>query len=565
MKLTTARIKIWLILLVFFFTSCKKQNTDNSLNVRIKSDPESLNPVTFRSKTTRQIFDLVYQSLFEVTLPDGKLQPVLANKIPEISSSDSGYFATISIREEARWTDDKKVTSNDVAFSIKLLNLPGGEKMGITNATYFIKKITINDESHITLQFEGNSPDEFVKFNDFYIYPETVLDPKNVLKKYSLDSLRSGILTNDLADFGDNISAINFLENPDKIVGSNAYNLGSWLPSQRLILERKPNFWFKDLQIPYLQANPKKITFDIIPNDYSALIALENNRLDVLDNISPEDFSKLKSNKTLEEQFNFFSAGTYGVTFLALNARNKYLNDQNFRKGLSFLVPYDEIIRVALSGSGEGTIGFIPPHQQEYYHKNIQPRIFNKDSASIYFHKAGFRLEDGKLKKRGNEVTFELLYNPALKEHETSALLIQDSFAQAGIDVQPTSVDKNLIRQKLHNFEYDMCVYSLFGGPFSFNYEYILHSSFTPPKGLNFTSFGNEHSDSLIYAINESADLERRKKLLFEFQELVFEECNIIFLYNERNNIAISSRFENLKISALKPGYNLAAFKLNNR
>ena len=134
--------------------------------------------------------------------------------------------------------------------------------------------------------------------------------------------------------------------------------------------------------------------------------------------------------------------------------------------------------------------------------------------------------------------------------------------AKAGIEVKIIPLEKSLFNKKLNNYEFDMYIKSLYGGPFSMNYEYILHTEFTPPNGLNYSSFGDQTSDSLIHAITNSTHMEERKILLEKFQEKVFNECNIIFLYNEKNNIVISKRYENLKISPLKPGYKLSSFKL---
>jgi len=547
---------------LFLLISCGKQNSDNALKVRIKDDPESLNPVTFRSKTTRQLLDLVYQSLFSITLPNGQLQPVLVEEIPEILVSDSGIYAHIKIRDDAKWSDQSAVTSEDVAFTIKLFYLPDGELNGIINRCKFIENFKIIDKKNITFKFKYNSPELIENFAEFYIYPESILDPQNLLYDIPFEKLKSGINNPELKQFADVISSLNFLENRESISGSHAYKVTEWLPGQRVVLEKKNNFWFENAEENFLKAAPSKITFLVIPNDFSAIIALENQQLDILDQVSPVNFQKLKRNEGLTRQFNFHSIGSYGFTFMGVNAQRGPLKEKSFRHALSMLVPYVDIINVALYENAERTIGFIPPHQKDYYNGATELTPFNPDSAMEIFKNKGFFLENGKLKKNDENVELELIYDKGVAEFETVALLLRDGFGQAGINLIIRPVDKNVLNENLGKMDYDLCLKSLFGGPTAFNYDYILHTDFIPPTGRNYTSFGTKRSDSLISAINYTESKEERKDLLWEFQTILYEECNIIPIYNENNNIVVSKRYIDIQLSTLKPGYNLASFKL---
>ena len=43
---------------------------------------------------------------------------------------------------------------------------------------------------------------------------------------------------------------------------------------------------------------------------------------------------------------------------------------------------------------------------------------------------------------------------------------------------------------------------------------------------------------------------------------MLHDEATMLFLYFSQNKMAISKKFATLKISSMKPGYDVAAFKL---
>ncbi len=117
--------------------------------------------------------------------------------------------------------------------------------------------------------------------------------------------------------------------------------------------------------------------------------------------------------------------------------------------------------------------------------------------------------------------------------------------------------------RKTHNFEVTVRYYS--GNPDVFNYKSILHTESAVLGGGNYTGFGTPQSDSLIDAINQAANTAQKAVLLRKFQEVVHEESNLIFLYFNIDRIAVHKRFTNLKISGIKPGYDVSAFTLKDK
>ncbi len=565
MKPYFQKINIFLIFIVFFVISCAQENINRPLTIRLGNNPEALNPVTFQKVSTRQIFDLVYQTLFTISLPDGEIKPVLASSLTELNETDSGFFMTVNIRKNAFWNSNNKVTTNDVAFSLKMINLFEGEQIGITNETNNIENFYLITPNEITFKFRSKTSDPLTVFDNFYIYPEHLFDPNYELKPYSLEDIRSnknGLLTKK---FLERIKTFNFIESKEKLIGSNAYQLDGWQYGEKVTLVKKKLYWFDNEDDPVFQVNPDTIIFQVIPNHQSAILALKNNQIDVLSGLSPHEFNLLKNDLAKENSYNFYEVESYDLTFFGVNGQKPPFNDINFRKGMAHLLPYDKIIKHAIYEVGMRTIGFIPPHQKEYYNSDIVPRKFNLDSALNYFKNANWTLQDGLLiNSEGQTAEYNLAYCKKNKDHETSAFLMKNAFQKAGITVNLWPLDLNLLKEKLMALDFDFFIKNLSGGATAFDYEYILHSNYSPPNGWNFSSFGTPVSDSLIYQISSAPTKMERKKYLMEFQEILFDQCNIMPLYNEKHTIIVNSNYENLNISSLKPGYTLASFKKIN-
>ena len=563
MNTLICKTKILTLLSIILLNSCEQKNIGDSVIIRIPNDPEALNPFNHYSFRTTQIFDNIYQRILEVTLPNGELKPILTHGIPIVENADGQFFINLAIREDAYWTSGNPITTEDIEFTLKLLSGNQFENKAIASTISFIEKIEVSNKQDITLFLTSSNQDQVRRLSDFYIFPRHIIDPDDLLSEYEYPLQAKH---EDLNDFFESINRLNFLEDAQKITGSQAYEISEWIPGRRVVLNKKLDFWFKgNFDIQY-SSNPDQIIFERIDNVNTAISALQSEQINVLDQIPPLDFHQITNSALLKEKYKFYSVATFGFEYIGINSRLSLFEDIYTRQAIAWLIPYDEIIESVLYGYGDRTIGFIQPHQKGLYNSSILPRNYNLDSAKNCLQKAGWRLNDGILQRHKNGITeqleFSITYAATHVHHESIALIVKDALKKANIRLELASVETNMLASKCRNHEYETIIRGLFGGPDSFNYEYILHSSAAKIGGMNYTAFGTEESDSLIHAINNTQNSELKKNLLMRFQEIVHEQSNILFLYSDNNNIAISNKFENVQISNLKPGYRIASFSL---
>ena len=116
--------------LVASLFSCKtdRNNEDNTIHIRLKKDPERINPLLFPNPTSREIYQYIHLPLADLDPDDLELSPILIDKIPVEMAIDTGkykggvYF-DITILPEAKWDNGSPITAEDYLFTLKAIRL----------------------------------------------------------------------------------------------------------------------------------------------------------------------------------------------------------------------------------------------------------------------------------------------------------------------------------------------------------------------------------------------------------------------------------------------------------
>ncbi|MEJ8803404.1 ABC transporter substrate-binding protein [Pontibacter sp. H249] len=559
--------------IVLSFCSQPQQGLDD-VKVRLAKEPENLSPVNFTDAQAIQILNLLYQSLLVVDLEEDKLKPALAARMPDMVRQDSVTLFTYEIREAASWPDGTAVTADDIAFTLKVLKAPLLNNEQMKPQVEFIRDI-LPDETNpkkFTLVCSGYAPEMELLTGDFFILPSNLLDPQGLLKAIQVSELSDDLseLENNknLKAFAEKFNAIDFKSDKAFLQGSGGYLLDNFVPNQYIVLQRKQNWWGSKLEQSHLVANPERISFHIIPDNTTALLALKNQQLDVLGNIPAAEFDELKSDNKFAANYNLYTPDSYEFTYVGLNSRSPKFSDKRTRQAITQLLDVNSMMKVSQQSYATPTASIIPPSLTAYYNKNLKAREQNISQAEKLLTTAGWtREQDGWYKSingKKTQLTIEVIYRAGSTNFENAALVFQQSAAKAGIPVNVQAVESNLFSQKSKVHEFDMFFRSLSGNPFVFNFKVLFHTSYANLGGMNHTGFGNQKSDKLLDAINAAATTEEKAKLLKELQTMLYEEATFIPLYYQKERIAVHKRFGNAKISGLSPNYDVSAFTLKN-
>ncbi|WP_237144062.1 ABC transporter substrate-binding protein [Pontibacter pamirensis] len=567
-------LRLLLVSLLVVLSCCSQPaRAPEEVRVRLAVDPETLNPVSYSDAGALQIVNLLFQSLLSADLADDKIKPFLAAEMPQVERRDSVSLFTYQIREEATWTDGSPVTAADVAFTLKVLKAPLLNNEFLKPQVQFIRDIRIDasNPKRFTLVCAGYSPEMELLTGDYFILPAYLFDPEALLKPIEVAALSGGLseLENNenLKAFAAKFNSPGYGHSTAMLQGSGGYLLEEWANGQYLALKRKNDWWGNDIpDAQHLTANPERISFQIIPDNTTALLALKNRQLDVLENIEAAEFDKIRNDEGFEEDYALYSPDAYEFVYAGLNTRSPKFSDKRTRQAIAHLLDVSSIIQVSQRNYATPTVGPVPPSVQEYYNSSLEPRGYNADKVTSLLSAAGWQKEQGEWYKTLNgqkeQLTIEVNYKAGSNTFETAAIIFQQRAAEVGIPVQVQGMENSLLSSNLKRHEYEMFFRSLSGNPFVFNFQPLFHTTFASEGGINVTGFGTPESDSVLDAINTAESPQEKAKLLKRLQEILHEEAAFISMYYRKDRLAVHRRFDNVKVSGLKPNYDVSAFTL---
>ncbi|MER2997177.1 ABC transporter substrate-binding protein [Pontibacter populi] len=559
------------LLLSFSFCS-QPQRQPEEVRVRLATDPQTLSPVNYSDSEGLQVINLLFQSLLGVDMEDDRLKPVLAKSLPLIEQKDSVTLITYELRDEARWSNGTPVTSDDIAFTLKVLKAPLVQNEQVKTQVAFIRDLIQDKDNNRKFTFVCDSftPEMELLSGDFFIIPAYLFDPENLLKNIPVaaftDSLSKLENHNNLKAFAAKFNTPAYNNDGKMLQGSAGYLLEEWMPGQYIKLRQKENWWGKNADATNLTANPEHITLQIIPDNTTALLALKNRQLDVLKDIPAREFDQLKQNTAFLEDYNLFTPDSYKSIYAGLNSRLPKFADKQTRQAIAYLLDIANYIKVTQQQYAIPTAGIIPPKLKEYYNTDLKPYTLNPDKARQLLQTAGWQKRDSGWFKTINgkeqQLTIVVSYKAGNNIIESTALMFQQNAAALGIPVEIEAQEGNLFTQNSREHQFEMFFRPLSGNPFAFNFEPILHTSYAAKGGTNYTGFGNAETDALIQTINKSTDAKQKATYLKQLQKVMLDEATFIVLYYTKERLAIHKRFQNTKVSGLSPNYDVSAFQI---
>jgi peptide/nickel transport system substrate-binding protein len=568
------------VVAMFAMFACKgggeKKGEEHIVVVHALSDPESMNPFTSSDAHATQYKNNVFQRLLHYDFESLQLTPVLAKERAKIEVDGNSMKLTFTLRPEARWDNGEPITVDDVIFSLKAVKCPKVNSDHVKPYLAFVTDIVPDSANPGTFTFVTNEVymlAEDVVGYDLIIIPEYIFDPNKILRKFSIADFNnpSEAILNDpkIKEFADAFNSEEYGRNPKNIVGSGPYKLADWKTGQRLILERKENWWgdaLKDENM-FFQAYPKKIVYEVINDFNTAITALKAGKLDVMLVTPVKDYVDLDESPKFKENFIKSEPQMLAYQYIGLNVRDKILSDKKVRQALAHLTNVDQINEKVLYGMGKRVVGPILPQFKDAYASDIPLYDYNPEKAKALLEEAGWKDTDGDglLDKviNGQKIPFRITftYNQGNSMRETVGLLLKEWLRQAGIDMEIRSMEWSLYLGDLKKQKIQVWYGSWVTDPRDDDPKQLWHTE-SRNGGSNYSGFGNAQSDSLIEQIRKELNPEKRNLLYHQWQELLHEEVPYIFLNSQPFRNVIHKRFDNINASSIYPGYYEAGFKL---
>ena len=233
---------------------------------------------------------------------------------------------------------------------------------------------------------------------------------------------------------------------------------------------------------------------------------------------------------------------------MAMNTSRDYLTE-DIRHAISLAINRQVIVDQLLQGQGRVAIGPLP-EDHKYYDTSLKVE-YDPEKAKEMIEAAGWdaNRELEVLVSTGNEV------------REKSAILIQQDLQKIGIKTRIQTLDFPTLLSNARNGEYDLCFIGSAGS--------VDPSESVPNVTAGYMNNFTQLSDPTLGLLGEAGakeiTFEARKEAYDRYQQELFKQMPMAFLYFTNDLFGYSEKLENVRIGAIdyNVNKNVWAWKVN--
>lgn len=521
----------------------------------IGEGPKTFNPFNTKDATSATMAEMMFDGLVSSRADNGEVIPKLAESF---KISPDGKTYTIHLRHGIVWSDGKPITADDVVFTWNKILLAG---LGNTSTRDSViidgqlpKVIKVDDYTVKFITIKPFAP--FLRILSASIAPKHIFEP--AVKKGSkyFDSFWSTTTP------------------PKNFVISGPFKLKEYVPAQRIVFERNPNYYEINLnnqKLPYLD----KIIFLIVGDLNNEILKFEAGEIDTI-SLRGSNVGRYKKKEAKSNYIIYNIGPDTGTMFVAINLNTRknekgeyyvapkkqvWFNDKNFRYAIDWAIDRQAMVNNVANGLG-APLFTSESLNSIYLNKTLKGHKKDKIKAKEYLKVSGFYWKGKDLyDKKGNRVEFDLYTNAGNTEREAIGVMVKQDLEDLGMKVNFKPIEFNSLVNKLVNsYDWNLVIMGLTGTPLEphngKNVWYSngsLHLFNQRPSDTKVTDKlpWEAKLDKIIDEASLKITFKDRKKLYDEYQQIIYDEKPIIYLYSPTRVIAIRKKFGNIFPSAL--------------
>lgn len=426
------------------------------------------------------------------------------------------------LNKNAKWHDGKPVTAKDVLFTVNLI----ANKDTTTNRAANLSQIlgTNGAGKAEKLPLEG-----LKQIDDYTIEVTTkaAVSPESLMEKFgtTIFMLPEHILGKVEPK---EISKDPFFMNPT--VGSGPFKFVKYATDQYIEFARNDGYY---LGKPILER-----VFVRLMQANAAVAALEKGEVDItagsgIGEIPITDWDKVKALKNI----NAVEFASKGYQYMDFNHTRDYLKDPRVRQAFYYGINRKLIIDNLLKGRAE-PLETMYTSVFKYVDKSLKYRDFDPKKAKELLTAAGWDFNR----------ELELLVPTGNLVREQSAPIIIANLQEAGVKVKIQKMDFPTMQARRAKQDYDL---SLVGWSSLFDPD--VASQYQTGGVYNNGKYSNPKIDEFLTKGAVTAKFEDRKKIYDDFQQTIYNDPNVVFLYSPNALTAVAKRMVNVKMAA--PGF----------
>jgi len=501
--------------------------TQGKSTVRIgwSNGPDSLNPGVAWLAEAYTIYELVYDSMYELNL-DGTFRLSLAESV---SASDDGLVYTFKIKQGVKWHDGQPLTANDIAFTYNL-NRDHEDFPTIHSYAEHFVSAEATDDYTLVLTLDQPIPSIESKLVFQYVLPEHIWK-----------------------DYTEGDDAANY-ENLD-MVGSGPFKLVEYKQNEFIRLEANPD---------YFDGRPivDEAIFQVFESPDVMVQALKSGQVDMITELQNTSIPALKNDPNIKVVSGAPAAPD--LTDIILNqvapencpseedggicSGHPALRDKQVRLALAYATDKQRIIDVVMLGLATPGLALIPDGLGDWYNSDLKDFPYDVAQANKFLDDAGYKDTDNdgvrEMPDGSRPLDFRLNYPSSSVVAPRLSELLSEMWSQIGVKVEIQAVeDDALTSQCCPALDFDIIIWGWVADPDP-DTLLIIPTTDQIVTGYNETGFSSARYDELYVLQGKELDRDKRRAMVWEMQQIVHDEVvYIIPFYGQKVQAYRTDRF----------------------
>lgn len=352
----------------------------------------------------------VFDRLFESVVQSDGSTGVVPSLADGYEVSDDGLTYTFTLKDGVVFSNGSALTAEDVQYTFERLLTSGGVNDDIplevagaealkNGEADTLSGFSVIDDLHFSITLE--------KANAGFV-AELTGPAISVVDKETMQQVQ------------------NFGLSCEDTIGTGPYKVTEWVVNDHYTLEYNDKYWGDEPSV-------KKMIVSIIPDASTQNLMYQNGELDIID-LESLDSSIVEATYKTQYADKLISCSRVGLTYLALNANNKYLSDVNVRKAIQQAIDVESIVSSIYAGDAIIENGIIPEGIWGF-DKELQRPAYDPDAAKEMLTAAGYA---------EGEITFELAMDSSASSNvQLVYQVIQQNLSAVDISAEIKSYDES--------------------------------------------------------------------------------------------------------------------------
>jgi len=472
--------------------------------------PDTLNPGTAVLSEAWSIFELVYDSMYELQL-DNTFTLSLAESA---EVSEDGKVWTFKLRPGYTFHDGTPLTSADVVFSYQFYQ--NHEDFPFMPAyTEYFESLEAPDENTVVINLTEPIPNIESQLCFLYVLP------KHIWEQYDTPT-----------------GAVEF-EN-EEMIGSGPFKMVEYKQGEFVHLAAVQDH-------PLTPPRIDEVVFQTFDNQDALAQAIITGQVDMITEMPATAIPNLKKEENIELVVaSPLAPDVFDIILNQVTSANcppedgvcsghPALLDRNVRLALAHATEKQKIIDVTLLGLGTPGLTLIPDGLGIWYNNTIKDFAFDLAEANRILDEAGYLDTDGdgvrEMPDGSNPLVLRLNWANDSDTAPRVAELLDETWSQVGVKLEPQALDPDALTSVCcPAFDYDVILWGWGSDP---DPAFLLSVHLTDeiPTGFNETGYSNPEFDDLFAQQATALDPDDRKAIIWKMQEILHNDIAYIIPY----------------------------------